>query len=87
MRGGSSIEDQADLAFVLERVAGDRDRRRRRLRAVKYRIDVEPPPLWLRMGMTSGALPPASPNPTRAVAMTMMMSNSPMSSSPPGSKP
>jgi AAA domain len=51
VRGSSSIEDQADLVFALERVDGDPDRQRRRLRTVKYRIDEEPRPMWLRMGM------------------------------------
>ncbi len=49
LRGSSSIEDQADLVFALERVPGDHDRQRRRLKAVKYRIDAEPPPIWLKL--------------------------------------
>ena len=49
-RGSSAIEDQADLVFVLEHVARDPDRNRRRLRCVKFRIDEEPPPIWLRRG-------------------------------------
>lgn len=54
LRGSSSIEDQADLVFSLERVAGDPDRERRRLKPHKFRIDAEPEPLWLRMGMVGG---------------------------------
>jgi hypothetical protein len=54
VRGSSSIEDQADLVFALERVDGDQDRQRRRLRTIKYRIDEEPAPIWLRMGMFGG---------------------------------
>ncbi len=56
LRGSSSIEDQADLVFVLERVTGDPDRQRRRLRAVKYRIDAEPPPTWMRFGGSGSGL-------------------------------
>jgi hypothetical protein len=51
LRGSSSIEDQADLVFALERVGGDPDKKRRRLRATKYRIDEEPPPMWLRLDL------------------------------------
>jgi hypothetical protein len=51
LRGSSSIEDQADLVFALDRVAGDPDRQRRRLKAVKYRIDAEPDPIWLRLNV------------------------------------
>ncbi len=54
LRGSSSIEDQSDLVFTLERVSGDPDRERRRLKAVKYRIDAEPPSIWLRMGKVDG---------------------------------
>jgi hypothetical protein len=54
MRGSSSIEDQADLVFVLERVRGDRDRRRRKLHCTKNRIDPEPEPIWMRLTKTAG---------------------------------
>jgi hypothetical protein len=54
LRGSSSIEDQADLVFTLEHIAGDPDRERRRLKAAKFRIDAEPSPIWLRMGMADG---------------------------------
>ncbi len=54
VRGSSSIEDQADMVFTLGRVGEDRDRERRRMKATKYRIDIEPPPLWLRMGTVAG---------------------------------
>ncbi len=81
LRGSSSIEDQADLVFTLERVGEDRDRERRRLKAIKYRIDAEPPPLWLRMGMARRRFTFAPPSPTRA-AMVPTMSRVPTSSSP-----
>ncbi len=51
VRGSSAIEDQADLVFVLERVKGDRERDRRQLRAIKYRIGREPEPAWLRLAV------------------------------------
>ena len=53
-RGSSAIEDQADSVFVLERVNGDPDRDRRRLRNVKHRVDREPAAMWLRLTKTAG---------------------------------
>ena len=46
-RGSSSIEDQADVAFKLDR---HRDADRIALTVLKYRIDAEPPTRWLRFG-------------------------------------
>ena len=54
MRGSSSIEDQADLAFLLDAVTDNRADLRRQLRVVKFRIDEELPPIWLQMGMVDG---------------------------------
>ena len=64
MRGSSAIEDQADLAFVLERVAGDPDRSRRRLRCTdKYRIGESPPARWFRIDKAAGFVALATAEP------------------------
>lgn len=47
-RGSSVIRDQTDLLFTLGRVAGDPEgRHRRKITAVKCRIDEEPQPRWV----------------------------------------
>ena len=66
VRGSSSIEDQSDLVFTLGRVEGDQDRERRQLKCVKFRIDAEPPSIWLRMGMIDGRFTVADARPDRA---------------------
>jgi hypothetical protein len=51
VRGSSAIEDQADLVFALERVDGDPEEDRRRLRPIKFRVDTPPPAKWMRLSM------------------------------------
>ncbi|HEY6892214.1 MAG TPA: AAA family ATPase [Solirubrobacter sp.] len=63
MRGSSSIEDQCDAAFVLERVDGDRERARRRLRCIKHRLDGEPSSIWLQLEKVAGFVRWASAEP------------------------
>lgn len=47
-RGSSVIRDQTDMLFTLARVAGDPEgRTRRKITAVKCRIDEEPEPRWV----------------------------------------
>lgn len=46
LRGSSAIEDQADLVFTLDR----KPNRVCKLSAAKFRLDDEPPSLWLRFG-------------------------------------
>ncbi|UJA20191.1 AAA family ATPase [Thermoleophilia bacterium SCSIO 60948] len=47
-RGSSVILDQADLLFTLGRVSGDPEgRHRRRITAIKCRIEEEPAPRWV----------------------------------------
>jgi hypothetical protein len=55
MRGSSALEDQADIVWVLERLANDPERKtRRRLRNTKMRVDVEHAPIWLDFKVTAG---------------------------------
>lgn len=51
LRGSSTIEDQADIVFVLERVKGDDDPWRRRLSCRKFRIGEEPGDTWFRLAL------------------------------------
>lgn len=48
-RGSSSIEDQADCVFLLDRHRGDGGRRK--LSVEKFRLDAEPPTRWLSLGL------------------------------------
>lgn len=57
VRGSSTLEDQADVVFVLEKVKGDPERAtRRRLRCVKMRPDREPAATWLRLKAVFGVM-------------------------------
>jgi hypothetical protein len=48
-RGSSAIAAGIELAFILERIEGDDDRQRRRLRCEKCRPAPEPESRWLRL--------------------------------------
>jgi hypothetical protein len=67
VRGSSTLEDQSDVVFVLEKVRADPERRtRRRLRCVKMRPDREPPAMWLDFKTVAGYMTMAEAEPFEA---------------------
>src|SRR5262249_36009577 len=54
--GSSVLEDQADVVWVLEHVARDPERDRRRLRRRKFRIGAPPAHRWLRVAFPESGL-------------------------------
>jgi hypothetical protein len=62
-RGSSSIEDQVDAVFALERVDGDPEPDRRRLRTIKFRHDEEPEPRWISIRGVDGVMTIAEAEP------------------------
>jgi hypothetical protein len=77
-RGSTTIRDQTDILYVLERLDKDPERKwRRRLRCGKCRIAAEPPDHWLGIRSQRGAVylteaaPPDQPGRPATARLTM----------------